>query len=300
LKALERTGHARGSAEEAGIDYTTAYARRRAHADFAAAWAEALKAHQAEKRRAEEEELEEFLASHPTATPPRQGKGKSRAGISRRGPSTIASSGNGPPPRAGEDLVISNGQLKRAGHGRWSKRKEKIFFDELAATANATRAAAAVGVTKNAVLQRKLRHRLFSAKWDAVVASGKAAIGLYLIEASNETFDPRNVETGVDMESITPKVTIAEAIRISEQGAKAAREAGNPFEEEAEQMDSAERDELTSILLKKLTRLKEREEKEQLSEGWTRDEENGVLVPPGWTRSPPRDASGEATPQRSG
>jgi hypothetical protein len=66
-------------------------------------------------------------------------------------------------------------------------------------------------------------------------------------------------------------------------------------------MDAAQPDELSSILLKKLARLKEREEKEQLSEGWTRDEENDVLLPPGWTRSdPPGDAPGETTPQNSG
>jgi len=45
LRALERTGDARASAEDAGIDHTTAYARRRSHPEFAAAWTQALAAH---------------------------------------------------------------------------------------------------------------------------------------------------------------------------------------------------------------------------------------------------------------
>ena len=284
LKALERTGHARGSAAEAGIDYTTAYGRKRRHEDFAAAWKAALEAHDAAKQRAEEEELETFVQR-------------------LKDPSTIGSAGNGPPPRdaLGEELVPQNGQLKRVGYGRWSKRKEKIFFDELAATANARRAAAAVGLTKNAVLQRKLRHPLFAAKWEAVVAMGKAAIGLYVVEATNQTFDPKSVETGVDMDEVTPKVTIAEAIRISEQGAKAAREGPNPFEEEAEKISPAEADELRSVVLKKLLRLKDRHDQQRLSEGWIRDEQAGVLVPPGWIRStPPPDGPDEARPDPRG
>lgn len=297
LRALERTGQARAAAADAGIDHSTAYARRRAHADFAAAWLEALAAHEAEKQRAEQEELEEFLARQPTPAPPHQGEGKAVAH-----PHPPRPLDEPPSPATGrgadEELVAQNGRLKRAGHGRWSRRKEKIFFDELAATANARRAAEAVGLTKNAVLQRRLRHPLFAAKWDAVVATAKAAINLYLVEASNRTFDPGSVATGADMEAVAPKVTIAEAIRISEQGARAAREAPNPFEEQAQTMSGAEVDALRSAVFKKLLRLKDRDEQEQLSQGWTRDEESGVLVPPGWTRSGaacegPDDASPE-------
>src|SRR5438552_1802319 len=66
LRALERTGEARAAAEDAGVDYTTAYGRRRAHADFAVAWAEALKAHEAAKKQREKEEGEAMVASLPT------------------------------------------------------------------------------------------------------------------------------------------------------------------------------------------------------------------------------------------
>src|SRR5207248_6679308 len=77
LRALERTGEVRTAAEDAGVDHTTAYARRRAHPDFAIAWAAALAAHAAAKERVKQEN-----AARPWA------------------PSTIASAGNGPPPSA--------------------------------------------------------------------------------------------------------------------------------------------------------------------------------------------------------
>jgi hypothetical protein len=87
LRALERTGEARAAAEDAGIDHTTAYARRKAHADFAAAWAEALEKHRAERKRVEEEEI----------------AGLARSPAAAFGPSTIHSSVNGPPPVPGRN-----------------------------------------------------------------------------------------------------------------------------------------------------------------------------------------------------
>lgn len=58
LRALKRTGEARTAAKDAGIDHTTAYARRRTHAEFAVAWKAALTAHEDAKARAEAEEIE--------------------------------------------------------------------------------------------------------------------------------------------------------------------------------------------------------------------------------------------------
>jgi hypothetical protein len=104
--------------------------------------------------------------------------------------------------------------VKRAGHDRWSKRKEKIFFEELAATNNIQRSAAAAGVSANAVQSRRLKHPVFRAKWDAVVQSAKASIDLYTVEAAKKTFDPDQLDTG----DVTPKVTIAEALKIAHSG----------------------------------------------------------------------------------
>src|SRR5690348_9201158 len=60
LRALERNGEVRAAAKDAGIDHSTAYARRRAHGEFAEGWARALAAHSEAKRLAEEEEVRRF------------------------------------------------------------------------------------------------------------------------------------------------------------------------------------------------------------------------------------------------
>ena len=271
LRALERTGDVRASAGDAGVDQSTAYARRRAHADFALAWEGALAAHGEAKAWAEAEEIEAIRLG----------------GVSPGAPSTIQSSLDGPPPRPGEELIVSNGQVKRAGPGRWNKAKEKIFFEELAATANARRAAAAVGLSKNAVLQRRLRHPAFAAKWDAVVAAAKASINLYLVEASNKTFDPEELDTG----EVTPKVTIDQAIKISQMNARQAKpreeeELPDPFAEQAASMTPDDVHELRERLVRKLQAMRRRDRPELLAHGWGYDEEHDRDIPPGWVKVP--------------
>ena len=266
LRSLARTGEARAAALDAGVDHSTAYARRRAHADFAAAWQEALTAHAVAKALAEEEEIAVIRAKQAVADP-----------------STIRSLADGPPPHPSgrEELIVSGGQVKRAGHDRWSKRKERIFFDELAATNNIHRSAAAAGVSYNAVNARRLRHPLFAAKWDAVVDMAKASINMHLLEVANDAFDPAKLAGG----HVQPKVTVAEAIRIVQIGAakKQAPLAGDPFAQQAP-ASSEELDERRERLVRKFIRLRQRETKEKLAQGWAFDEEHKIVVPPGWVR----------------
>src|SRR5437763_13731277 len=62
LRARVRTGNARASAEEAGVDHTTAYLRRRTHPSFAADWEWVRKAYAERVEREKEAELETFAA----------------------------------------------------------------------------------------------------------------------------------------------------------------------------------------------------------------------------------------------
>jgi hypothetical protein len=272
LRALERTGDARASAADAGIDHTTAYARRRAHADFAAAWAGALRAHDRRVKLEEAEELEAFERNLPSFD---------QAGR-LEDPST-ASGGSPPHPADREELVASNGRMKRVGHDRWSRRKEKIFFDELAATNNIKRSAEAAGVSYNAVLARRLKHPLFRAKWEAVAQCAKAGIGMYVLEASQQTFDPDTI----DVPSAMPRVTIAEAIRISESKPARGRSGElppDPFAEEAASMTEDEVAEIKERIIRKLQRMRRRDRPELLAQGWSYDEEYDRDIPPGWVR----------------
>ena len=270
LRALERCGEARAASADAGIDWSTAYARRRAHSDFAAAWAEALHVHKLRAARFDAEELEAFNRSLDVALP--------GSPFDKLRTSPTSSDGRGD-----EELSVANGQVRRVGQGRWSARKEKIFFDELAATANIRRSAAAAGVSYNAVQARRLKHPLFRAKWDAVAQSAKANIGMYLLEASQQTFDPERA----GMPDATPKVTIAEAIRISEsKGPKGQGvEAADPFSDESYDYhdDMAE---IREGLVRKLQAMRRRERPELLARGWSFDESWDREIPPGWVKGP--------------
>jgi len=281
LRALERTGDARASAADAGIDHTTAYARRRAHPDFASLWRDALVMHKQRVKLEEVEELEAFERNLPSFD---------QAGR-LEDPST-ASGGSPPHPADREELVASNGRMKRVGHGRWSKRKEKIFFDELALTNNARRSAKAAGVSYNAVMARRLKHPLFRAKWEAVAQCAKAGIGMYVLEASQQTFDPDTI----NVPSAMPKVTIAEAIRISESKPGKGRSeepAPDPFAEEAASMAKDEVAEIKERIIRKLQAMRRRDRPELLAQGWSYDEEYDQDIPPGWVRGDRPNDRGE-------
>src|SRR5438067_2963304 len=67
VRALARTGVAREAAKDAGIDHTTAYERRKAHADFAADWAAALRMHAILKAEEEREAVAAIRAKRNSA-----------------------------------------------------------------------------------------------------------------------------------------------------------------------------------------------------------------------------------------
>jgi hypothetical protein len=191
LRALERTGVVRLAAEDAGVDHTTAYVRRNTHADFAAAWAEALAAHEAASARATEED-----AALPWA------------------PSTIASSGNGCPPRPGEDLIVCGNQLKRVSDERWGKRRQEAFLAELAATGNLRIACKAVGISYEAVRKRRRNDPCLDAACIAAIAACAKRAPEFLATAMVATFDPEAV---LDAEAgALPRVSIDQAIKIAQ------------------------------------------------------------------------------------
>jgi hypothetical protein len=271
LRALERTGDVRASAEDAGIDHSTAYARRRAHPEFAAAWENALRLRSG---RAEEEKAAELeaLEKAPSpgspfdklrTSPPRPAKG--RGAVEE------------------EELVGADSQLKQAGEGRWNRRKEKLFFEELAATANVKRAAKAAGVSPNAVYQRRMRDAHFKAKWAAVLETGRASIEMHLVEAANRSFEPDELDVG----NAEPRVSVAEAIRIVQVhgSRKQQEELANPFAEQAASMGEQEVEELRERVFRKLKRLLDRDRRDKLQEGWALDEKYDCIVPPGWVRA---------------
>ena len=225
LRALERSGEVRAAAKDAGIDFSTAYARRRAHAEFAERWAAALEAHKAGAEREREEAVRAFRSSRegpstletPFDGPPphRRCRGDSE------GPSTIETSFDGPPPHRRcrgdrEECAIGDGQVRRVHAERWTKRAERLFFATLAETANVKMAVDAVGFSTSALYARRLRDALFAEKWAAAVDTARMRIDLGLIELAKNSLE----RLMADVPGKPPPLTVGEALQILKIGAQ--------------------------------------------------------------------------------
>ena len=267
---------ARSAAKDAGVDPSTIYARRRAHAEFAERWAEALRAHEA---RVKAEEEAEIAAINAGPSPPSPFRGFAAPSLSRKGRGA-----------GDEELTVSGGKVRRVGHGRWGKEKERIFFEALAGFPNLRMAADAAGVSTNTIRARRLKNRVFAAKIDAVVRSAKPGIDLYLIEQAKKTFDPDELDIGDER----PKMTIDQAIKVSQMlGSKTGDGApSDPFADDRDANGARDMEGVRSRLEATLNRVMQRVRREQLEAGWTYDESHDLMIPPGWVRAEPGEGGG--------
>ena len=269
LRGLERTGKARWAAEDAGIDFSTAYQRRKRHADFAERWAEALRQHGETRAEREAKEMGGIVRELRHAPSPSH---RSAAGpsLSREG-------------RGADADEISNGKLRRVGPGRWSPAKERMFLEELTWSASIRRACSAIGMSRQAVSRRRMKDPRLDAACEAAIEVGRRRLNGYLVEAGNNTFDPDELPIGDEHE--LPRVTIAEAIQIAKLGG-GGRQA--PAPEPIHDIEGARaRIEET---MRKLGHIED--EEALLAAGWTRDEAHGRLIPPGWVRAPDAPLAG--------
>ena len=185
LRELSRTGNVRMAAEAAGVDFTTAYGRRKRHAEFSERWEGALEA-----RAANGESGHALTLPQPAAAP----------SLSRE--------------RERDFAVRPDGKVIKGSDARWGKRAEEAFLAELTMSANVKRAAGAAGFSAAAVYKRRIKDRHLAAAWDAAIEVGKARVQAYLVEAAGRTFDPDELpvaEGDREME----KVSISQAINIA-------------------------------------------------------------------------------------
>jgi len=191
LKALERTGNVRVAAEGAGVDFSTAYQRRKRHGEFAERWALRLSAFGARSGCSEEDDQQRKRAltlPQPPAAP------------------SLSLDGRG-------EAVRPDGKVIKGSEARFGKRAEERFLTELTVSGNVRRAAEAAGFSTTAVYKRRLKSRHFAAAWDAALETGKARVQAYLVEAATRTFDPDELPIADGAEPM--KVSIGEAINIA-------------------------------------------------------------------------------------
>jgi hypothetical protein len=245
LRALARTGNARASAVEAGVDVGTAYDHRIRDAGFAKLWTGAL--------------------------------AKFKARPAGRG---------GKPGKAGEMVLrrtMHGDKLVRAAPGRWCARVEESFFAGLEETGCVRSAAAAAGISTNALYARRKAYPEFAERWDEIEARAAQQLPTLLHTAAVVSLGP-DPSTGSGQarrrgRGRLPRVNVDQAIRISRitgAGAGDGRRGGTRLGPRA-----ATKEELIAQLRKGFAALDRRRRKERLAQGWTELEEGG-WIPPGW------------------
>jgi hypothetical protein len=95
---------------------------------------------------------------------------------------------------------------------RWSPAAEARFLDELAASANAARAAREAGFSDTAVYARRRKYPDFAEKWRVARQQGVARIELALVEAAEASLTLDEAEYGADRP--IPRMTVAEALAV--------------------------------------------------------------------------------------
>jgi hypothetical protein len=157
----------------------------------------------------------------------------------RKGPSTIRSSRNGPPPReisgrsdgalksARGELVLVHGkrrpaQIRRAGGGELTQAGIDVFLKTLAATANVRLAAESVGVWPNAIRNRRLRDPAFDQAVRDALKIGYDRLEAALVESAMRAFDDGDPETAGTAE--LPAMTVDQAFMLFVQHRRTCRD----------------------------------------------------------------------------
>lgn len=124
---------------------------------------------------------------------------------------------------SGGDRVIreaKNGNTKviRTTGARWSAKAEKMFLDELAATANVRAAAQAAGFSTTAIYNRRKKWPGFAAEWDACLEQGYVRIETMLIAAATDSLSGGNASAsageGPPPVLTGPAMTVSEAMNL--------------------------------------------------------------------------------------
>lgn len=266
LRALARSGNARASAVEAGVDVGTAYDHRIKDAAFAGQWAGALAKFKANAQK--------------KALRLRSGQaGKAGEMVLRR-------------TKHGDKLV-------RAAPGRWCARVEEIFFDTLELTGCVRSAAAAAGISTNALYARRKAYPEFAERWDEIEARAAQQLPALLHTAAVVSLGP-GPSTGSGRvrrgRGRLPRVNVDQAIRISRIKGAGGTGPGGSGGRGGIRPRVATNEEVREALTARLDAFRKRVRAASFAEGWTETEE-GHLIPPGWVYvgiEEAKDAGGEA------
>lgn len=253
LEALAGCGNVTMALAAAGLGRDRAYRLRREDAGFAAGWAAALArfrdwADGAEGLGEDEED----------------GGGGGGGGAGR----AAALEADGLVLRRGRGGAL---QIVSARPNQWSARREATFLAFLAACGNVTAASEAAGFTSKCAWERRRLCPAFAKAWDAAKAEAIDRMEMLLIEEGT------NLLRAEDAARRDPQLAMwLLKRRDAEAAGTLKRGRGVPAPRRIEDVRES--------ILGKLSAMARHREKEQLAQGWSRDEE-GRMIPPGWVRA---------------
>jgi hypothetical protein len=159
-------------------------------------------------------------------------------------------------------------QIVSARPNQWSRRKEDIFLAHYRECGNVTRAARAARIAPETAWRRRDHSADFRRRFDEAKVEAVERLELRLIEEGSERLESEDsAKRDPQLAMWLLKRRDAEASGRLNKGAAWAR--------------PRSLDETRASILKKLSAIAARHQKEQIAQGWSRDEE-GRMIPPGW------------------
>lgn len=192
-------------------------------------------------------------------------------------------------------------KIVRAGPKRWTKAVEESFLAALGACGNVAAAARSVGFSESSVWRRRRQWTAFADAMERVLEEAEIRIEFRLATLSNdlavglETNEERF--PGVDSDGGAKAAPSAVpfdpefALRFLKWREEKRRGRGRNGPPQWEREMPIE--EVRDTVLKRLAAIRRHREREQLEDGWAKDE-NGYMIPPGWTRAQPPECGGAA------
>ncbi len=195
LRTLRCTANISMAAEAAGLSKSTMQSRRTRDPDLAARWATATAFAHARLKHAG---TRAPGAASATGTQRALRVAKGRAGTIGEGEAEVTEGGEYAVRRRQYGIV----QVRRAAAGELSAAGERAFLAHLAATANITLSAQAVGVSLQPIYDRRRRSAAFAAAMQAALAAGHEALEMALLESAMRALNPDATPIAPDAEAI--------------------------------------------------------------------------------------------------
>lgn len=171
----------------------------------------------------------------------------------------------------------------------WSRRAEDLFLDTLRGCGNISAAARAVGFSTTMIWQRRRKWPAFARRVEEALEEAELVLEFRLATIGNDRC-PIDGEPGDA--AAAPQADAEERPRFDPEFAlrflkwREEKRRGRPVRG-AWAGEPRDVEGMRERILTQINAIKRRSEREQLAEGWTRDETTERMIPPGWVRVEP-------------